>query len=203
MLDILNFALTLEYLEAEFYEEGVKSGIFSGSDQIVISQISKHETAHVNLLQNAITASGGTPVMKPTFDFSAGGAFPDWKTNPQTFMALVQAFEDPGVRAYKGQAGGLARTETLTTALQIHSVEARHAAQIRKMRGDKGWITNNDNSSLPSVTDPIYAGEENLMQGGVNVPDITQVGNNQIIEAFDEPLTMADVLTVTQLFISN
>ncbi|MER3329103.1 MAG: ferritin-like domain-containing protein, partial [Candidatus Kapaibacterium sp.] len=81
VIDILNFALTLEYLEDEFYRKGVESGIFSGSELIVIQQISKHEKAHVDLLRGAISGSGGTPVSKPTFDFTAGGAFGDVFSN--------------------------------------------------------------------------------------------------------------------------
>lgn len=201
VIDVLNFALTLEYLEAEFYQMGVSSGIFSGSDLTVISQISKHETDHVTLLKNAISGAGGTPVGKPTFDFSAGGAFPTWNSDPATFMALAQAFEDTGVRAYKGQAGALVGTDTLTVALQIHSVEARHASQIRRMRGDKGWITNNDSSSLPAATAPIYVGEENIMQGGLDAASITTVSRDAVTEAYDEPLTMAQVLEIGGLFI--
>lgn len=202
VIDILNFALTLEYLEDEFYRKGVESGIFSGSELIVMQQISKHEKAHVDLLKGAISGAEGTPVSKPTFDFTAGGAFGDVFSNPQTFMALAQAFEDTGVRAYKGQAGGLLGTDVLTVALQIHSVEARHAAQIRKMRGDKGWITNADFSSLPSATAPIYAGENNVMQGGVDVTTITTVSRDRVTEAFDEPLSMQEVLNIASLFLA-
>lgn len=201
VIEVLNFALTLEYLEAEFYQEGVDSGIFSGSDLTVISQISKHETAHVTLLKGALGAMAGS---KPEFDFTANGTFSDVFTNPETFMALAQAFEDTGVRAYKGQAGALLGTPELTIALQIHSVEARHASQIRRMRGDKGWITNNDNSSLPDVTNPIYAGEENIMQAGLNAVTITngKVSQNAVTEAYDEPLTMAEVLNIASLFLA-
>lgn len=203
VIDILNFALTLEYLEDEFYTMGVESNIFSGSELVVLKQIQKHESAHVALLKGAISSiKDATPVSKPTFDFTAGGAFGDVFSNPQTFMALAQAFEDTGVRAYKGQAGGLLGTDVLTVALQIHSVEARHAAQIRKMRGDKGWITNADFSSLPSATAPIYAGENNVMQGGVDVTTITTVSRDRVTEAFDEPLSMQEVLNIASLFLA-
>lgn len=200
-IDVLQFALTLEYLEDEFYRTGVESGIFNGSDLTVIKQISKHESEHVQLLKNAIKNSNATPGSKPEFDFTAGGNFNDVFTNPATFMALAQAFEDTGVRAYKGQAGELAGTATLTVALQIHSVEARHASQIRRMRGDKGWITGSDSSSLPAPAAPIYAGEDNIMQGGVDVTTITSVSRDRITEAFDEPLSMKEVLDIAKLFL--
>jgi hypothetical protein len=74
---------------------------------------------------------------KPTFDFTVGGAFDPFNNYTQ-FLALSQAFEDTGVRAYKGQATNLISTpDLLTAALQIHSVEARHASEVRRLRGLK------------------------------------------------------------------
>jgi len=130
-------------------------------------------------------------VAKPTFDFTAGGTFPDPFSDYPVFQALSQGFEDTGVRAYKGQAGNLmADDATLTTALQIHSVEARHASAVRRLRGEKGWITGNQNT-LPAAAAAVYAGEE-TGQG---------VTNDASSEAFDEPLTMQAVLDIAGLFI--
>ena len=125
--DVLNFALTLEYLEDEFYRTAVgSSGLIPRDTRDVFGQISKHETAHVALLKSVL---GSKAVAKPNFDFTAGGAFGDVFRNYQTFLAVSQALEDTGVRAYKGQAGNLQdNAKILTVALQIHSVEARHAA---------------------------------------------------------------------------
>jgi rubrerythrin len=204
ILDVLNFALTLEYLEDEFYKNGLASPTAIPADvKAVFMQISKHETAHVNLLIGAITGAGGTPVSKPTFDFTARGAFPDVFTNPMTFMAVAQAFEDTGVRAYKGQAGALiSNNEVLTTALQIHSVEARHASEVRRLRGQKGWITGNSRGDMPAATQAVYNGEENVKQGAINdIKTITSVSMNAITEGFDEPLTKEEVLAIASLFI--
>ncbi|QHT69432.1 ferritin-like domain-containing protein [Rhodocytophaga rosea] len=204
ILDVLNFALTLEYLEDEFYKAGLASPTAIPADvKAVFTQIGKHETAHVNLLKGAITGAGGTPVNKPTFDFTAGGAFADVLTNPMTFMAVAQAFEDTGVRAYKGQAGNLISNNTvLTTALQIHSVEARHAAEVRRLRGQKGWITGNDRGNMPAATQAVYNGEENVKQGAVNdVKTITSAPVSAITEGFDEPLSKDEVLAIAGLFI--
>jgi rubrerythrin len=198
--DILNFALTLEYLEAEFYTLGLNASalIPNGKDRSIFQQISKHENAHVSFLQSAL---GSMAVAKPTFDFTAGGAF-DTFGDYATFLALSQAFEDTGVRAYKGGAGGLMSDDAiLTAALQIHSVEARHASEVRRLRGKRGWITQDSRDGLPSAAQGVYDGENNTTQGGVNVSTITSVGSDGITEAFDEPLDSASVLNIANLFI--
>lgn len=197
IIDVLNFALTLEYLEAEFYQTGLPT-VDVGAARPIFEQIRNHEVAHVALLQHLLGASA---VAKPTFDFTAGGAFNDVFSNPTTFITLSQAFEDTGVRAYKGQAPALAsQAEILTTALRIHSVEARHAAAVRLLAqspGVKGWITGNDNA--PLALQPNYAGEENTTQLGV---DLLQFGSaNAASEAFDEPITRAEVEAIIAPFI--
>ncbi|MGO3184300.1 MAG: ferritin-like domain-containing protein [Aequorivita sp.] len=204
--DILNFALTLEYLERNFYQMALDTnGLIPSEDRATFAQISKHETSHVDFL---LAALGDAAVDEPTFDFSGapGGLNLDTFTNYQTFMALAQGFEDTGVRAYKGQAGGLIDDDALLTyALQIHSVEAQHASQVRRMRGEKGWITKSQNT-LPSAFDAIYQGstpESNLTQGGVDLTGLFNDlgGDNATTESFDEPLTMDEVNTIASIFI--
>ncbi len=190
ILDVLNFALTLEYLEDEFYRMGVNSGVILAGDLPIFQQISKHETAHVALLTSAISSGGGTPATKPTFDFTAGGAFNPFG-NYADFQALSQGFEDTGVRAYKGQAANLiSNDDILTTALRIHSVEARHASEVRRLRGQKGWITGNQ-TDVPALQ-PVYDGEE-AANGTAATPEAA--------EAFDEPLTKDAVLAIANMFI--
>lgn len=208
VVDVLNFALLLEYLEDDFYKQGLeKADIAAGDDRAIFEQISKHEDAHVALLKAAISGAGGTPDDFPEggFDFTGGGALPDpfAAGNYPIFLALSQAFEDTGVRAYKGQAGNLiSNNEVLTVALQIHSVEARHASEVRRLRGLKGWITQAERGAgMPEATQAVYKGENNLMQGGVDVTTITSVGADGVTEAFDEPLSKDDVVAIASLFL--
>jgi hypothetical protein len=157
----LQLAIKLEYLEAEFYNRGLAAfgtGGTAGAAQAftpyelgAIQQIAKHENAHVATLKAALaSAAPAQPAPGTSFDFSAGsgsgtGPFALVFTQKREFFKLAQLFEDAGVRAYKGQAGNLIGDPALTTALQIHSVEARHAAEIRFLR------TANGVASLASV----------------------------------------------------
>ena len=138
VVDVLNFALTLEYLEAAFYDAGNKaSGLIPGKYKTVFRTIGQHENAHVKLLQGAL---GSAAVAAPGVDFTAGGKYADVFSNFDTFLTLSQTFEDLGVAAYKGQAGNLIGSgEILTVALQIHSVEARHASEVRRIGLKLGW----------------------------------------------------------------
>lgn len=136
VVDVLNFALTLEYLEAAFYKEGTrKTGLIPSKYRSLFRTIAAHEAAHVKLLKGAL---GSAAVEAPAVDFTAGGKYPDVFENFETFATLSATFEDLGVAAYKGQAGNLIGTPVLGTALQIHSVEARHAAAVRPIIGKSG-----------------------------------------------------------------
>ena len=203
IVDVLNFALTLEFLEDEFYRTALSSsGLIPSNTRDVFAQISKHETAHVALLKSVL---GGKAVSKPNFDFTAGGAFGDVFRNYQTFLAVSQAFEDTGVRAYKGQAGNLqGNAKILTVALQIHSVEARHASEVRRLRGEKGWITGDSRGTLPAPTQPVYFAEGKTSEGGVVLEAKTMnLSEDAISEAFDEPLSKDQVLAIAGLFIKK
>ena len=137
VIDVLNFALTLEYLEAAFYKTGNGTkGLIPKQYQAMFKTIGAHETAHVKLLKGAL---GKAAVKAPAVDFTAGGKYADVFSNFDTFATLSATFEDLGVAAYKGQAGNLAGTPVLTTALQIHSVEARHASAVRPLIGKAGF----------------------------------------------------------------
>jgi hypothetical protein len=202
----LNFALLLEYLERDFYKMGLDaSGLIPSTDRAIFTQIHKHEAAHVEFLKTALgSAQGDVPV----FDFTAGGAFPNGFTDYATFLTLSQAFEDTGVRAYKGQAGNLqSSNDVLTAALQIHSVEARHASTVRRLRGKrsnmdiKGWITNADSNGAPEAS---YAGEDNIIHAGLSLDSIASLSGfskESKTESFDEPLTKDQVFQIVKPFV--
>lgn len=201
LTDALQLALTLEYLEDEYYVRGLAaSGLIPAGDRVVFQQIGKHETAHVAFLKAAITSLGVTPINKPTFDFTAGGNFQPF-TDYQTFLILAQAFEDTGVRAYKGQAGNVATSKPiLQAALQIHSVEARHASKVRRMRANKGWIELANGGNMPAATDAVYAGEENINQAGFNTSSLFGAAAGSA--SFDETITGAQATAIASLFIA-
>lgn len=113
------------------------AGEWATKSPVASNQIGLHEAAHVEFLKGAL---GKAAVKKPEADFTAGGKYADVFSNFDTFLTLSQTFEDLGVAAYKGQAGNLmANGDILTAALQIHSVEARHAAEVRRIGSKKAW----------------------------------------------------------------
>jgi rubrerythrin len=217
IIDTLNFALTLEYLESNFYIQAVASGIIPSGDALnSLTTIRDHENEHVNFLRTAITAAGATPVSftAADFDFTAKGTFPGVFTDYGTLLAVAQTFEDTGVRAYKGQAPNLiSNNDYLTAALQIHSVEARHAAHLRSMRKAanllvpqgtdvKPWITLNQSGIGSAAVQASYDGEENVIQGGVTITGIggSSVSAAAASEAFDEPLSKEQITAIVTPF---
>jgi serine-rich repeat adhesion-like glycoprotein len=122
-IDILNFALTLEYLESTFYAEAKRRAGVSGDLKSLIELLAKDEQEHVEALAGTVKKLGGKPVAKPKFDFPYN--------NTAGFLKLAQTFEDTGVSAYNGAAPMIKSKEVLTAAGSIVQVEARHAAAIR------------------------------------------------------------------------
>ncbi len=202
VVDVLNFALLLEYLESDFYEFGTNvPGLIPDQYKLAFEYIRRHEELHVKLLKSVL---GAQAIPKPHFDYSAKGTFPGPFNSFQTFTALSQAFEDTGVRAYKGQAPNLMNDKPiLETALRIHATEATHAARIRYMRGQKGWIPLASPSGLPDAAAGVYAGDDNVVQKGINLAELLagQVPIEGITEAFDEPLTKDQVTAIVAPFI--
>jgi hypothetical protein len=243
--DVLSFALMLEIFENEFYKavlgtssSAAQNSAFATVRALVpaaalpaIQQIQKHEASHVAFLQ----ANGATNVLNLTaasFDFTGArgagnGPFARATTELQFLLLVAQAAEDTGVRAYKGQAPNLMSNPTvLEAALRIHSVEARHASKIRRLRRSSGAPSvvrysgtvstsgaaaagagnvSNPPQAVVDALNLIYANEATTTQGSValsslsNLPagiDIGTAGS----EAFDEPLTKDQVRTIVQPF---
>ncbi|HEX8427748.1 ferritin-like domain-containing protein [Hymenobacter sp.] len=223
---VLNYALLLERLEYDFYRQALAAptltATLTGADRTAITVIRDHELAHVNLLTAVL---GSNAAAAPANGFNFGNAFATYAS----FLGTAQALEDTGVRAYKGQATNIPRaavvtgtqTNILQTALQIHSVEARHAAHVRLMRRGATagaqttimpWIVNGDANGVPAVVygagNPatgmppalFFPAEGNLVQAGVTLT--TGLGAMYTAEdvsaAFDEGLDNTTVVAIAR-----
>ena len=129
-IEILNYALTLEYLEADFYKRGAEAKLFSGHDEDVIKAIRDHEKDHVETLKKTIEKLGGKHVKEPKFQYPAGTF-----TDKAAFLKTASTFEELGVAAYHGQVTRLENPDLLAAAASIAGVESRHAAVLAGMMG--------------------------------------------------------------------
>jgi len=135
-VDIVNYALTLEYLEATFYSEAADSGMIKDKKTLELAKkFGATEQTHVEALKAAVKQLGGTPVEKPKTAFGTvieGG--------PEMILMTAATVENLGAAAYLGQAGNIESKDILASALAIHTVEARHAAALNELvgRGFKG-----------------------------------------------------------------
>jgi hypothetical protein len=127
-LGILNYALTLEYLEAAFYADVVKSGLFKGAELKTIEKFGMEEAEHVDALTAAVKQMGGMPAPEPKTEFPL--------KNAKTVVELAATVENLGAAAYLGQAANIKSPEVLASALAIHSVEGRHAATLNTLLGE-------------------------------------------------------------------
>jgi rubrerythrin len=132
-IKILNYALTLEYLEAAFYTEAAASGNIKGDALAFAKLVAEHENAHVKALKSTIKALHGKPVAKPTFDFKGTN------TDPAKFIPTAFVLENTGVHAYLGQAGRLKSKALLGAAASIVTVEARHASAAAILQGNSPY----------------------------------------------------------------
>ena len=236
---VLDFALILEIFENEFYKAvlgmsttannaaflPVRNTLTSQFPGVVtaVQQIQRHEAAHVQFLRDTGATS---TITVADLDFTGGrgtgtGPFRNATTDAAFLLAVAQLAEDTGVRAYKGQAPNLISNPTvLTQALRIHSVEARHAAKIRRARRSlpsalpvlkfSGTVSGGGAAAagiagatgdVAATAERVYAGEANTTQATINIAGITNAGGAAgASEAFDEPLTRAEVVAIVQPF---
>ena len=125
-IDVLNFALTLELLEAAFYERALKRVELSSDVREMAQTFGQHERDHVSAITETINGLGGKPDKAPSFSFRLKGE--------RSFLALAQTLGETGVSAYNGAAVQIRSPEVLAAAGQIVQIEARHAAVIRTAR---------------------------------------------------------------------
>ena len=136
-VDVLNFALTLEHLEATFYRQGLEEfdAADFGEDALgndifgFLEDIRDHEADHVETLTSVINDLGGEPVEEAEYDFG------DALTDPAVFLATAQALENTGVSAYDYAGAAISDPELLTAAGTIAAVEARHASYLNFVNG--------------------------------------------------------------------
>lgn len=124
---ILNYALTLEYLETAFYADVAKSGLFKGSDLETIRKFGSEEAEHVTALTGFVKQMGAKPAPKPKTEFPL--------KNAKSVLELAATVENLGAAAYLGQAPYIKGAPVLAAALSIHSVEGRHAAALNTLLG--------------------------------------------------------------------
>lgn len=191
--DILQFALTLELLEANFYGKALEATrvnppatqlipTTTGLEYPAIKMIWQQELAHVNFISGVLQQMGAPVDLGQNFDFTGGsgtgtGPFAQVFSDYGTFLAVAQMLEDLGVRAYQGEMTVLkSNSDILTAAMRIHSIEARHAAHIRIMRSQtpgpltdgqdiRPWVTLNQSGINAPEAQAVYNGEENTVQG--------------------------------------
>jgi rubrerythrin len=151
---ILNYALTLEYLETEFYSKVVAARLFSGSVGALLKEFGAQEESHVTALKAAVTSLGGTPATKPE------GKFPI--TTAAKVAELAYTVENLGASAYLGQAANIQSPQVLASALAIHTVEARHAATLgtlvkKSVTPDGAFAKPADMSTVLAAVKPFLA----------------------------------------------
>ncbi len=125
-VNILNFALTLEYLESEFYKEALRKANLQGDVLSTTKIVTAHEDAHVRFLKLAL---GSARKSKPKFDFKGT------TSDAAKFLDTAVLLEDTGVTAYSGQGPRILQSKVLKAAVSILTVEARHASRFRSLRG--------------------------------------------------------------------
>lgn len=153
-LAILNYALTLEYLESEFYGKVIAANLFTGKVGGLIKDFGSQENSHVTALKAAVEKLGGTPAAQPA------GKFPI--TSASQVAELAYTVENLGAAAYLGQAAAIQSPEVLASALAIHSVEARHAATLgtlvkKSVTPDGAFAKPADMSTVLAAVKPFLA----------------------------------------------
>jgi rubrerythrin len=148
-IGILNYALTLEYLEAAFYNGATAAKLpLSAQAAVFLETVTKDENEHVKFLKKAL---GKKAAAEPKFDFKGAN------TNAETFMATAEVLENTGVHAYSGQALNIKTGAYVKAAVSILTIEARHASVIGLLNGSKGMITPDGAFDTPYTAQKVLA----------------------------------------------
>ncbi|MET3808453.1 rubrerythrin [Nakamurella sp. UYEF19] len=131
-IDILNYALVLEYLELDFYVTGLSRNLLKGRDLELVSAISDHETQHVAAFTAAIKTLGGTPITRPKFNYPANS----WLSR-DGMLKNASTLEELGVSAYQGQVPLIQNADVLEAGAAVAGVESRHASVLATLIGRK------------------------------------------------------------------
>ena len=129
-VDIANFALSLEYLEADFYARALDAGVLSGDALGVVTNLADHEAQHVKAITDLLNSAGATPVAEPTFTYPA-----DAFSSQASILDLAATFEPVGVGAYLGAAPLISSPDILAAAGSIAGVEGEHVVAVNWLLG--------------------------------------------------------------------
>jgi hypothetical protein len=159
-LEIANFALTLEFLEAEFYQLALDAGVLSGSALNVVTALRDHEVAHVEAITGLIQQFGGTPVAKPQFTFPS-----DAFSSQASIINLAATFEPVGVGAYLGAAPMIQSPDVLAAAASIEVIEGEHVVAVNNLLG----VVPPANTAFPEALtqDQVLAAVAPFLGGGM------------------------------------
>lgn len=159
-LEILEYALVLEQLEATFYTKGLDAGLLSGRTLELVAPIQDHEKAHVDTVTQTIKQLGGDVPAKPQFTFPSGTF-----SSKKKFLTTAEKFEEVGVTAYHGQVANIQSPAILEAAAAIVGVESRHAAILSYLINDPNTLEDafEDNRTMQEVltiVDPFIEGSQ-------------------------------------------
>ncbi len=207
------------YIQEAFYAKGLQEqGLITNSnDRVAIQMIHKHKAGHIKVLREIVESKGRIPDEANEYDFTAGrgegnGPFPDVMNDFTSFLEVAQLLEDMCIRHFKAQAGNyVSDARAIELAHRMHTTCGRHAAKIRMMRIARGvaikpWVTQEISGIDNTTAKDLYKGEKNTLhetiQGlrGITVVDGYTISEDATTEAFDEPMSQADIIPFINSF---
>ena len=177
-LDILNYALTLEYLETAAYKAINDANVLTGPAKAYFADFGAAEKDHVDALTKTIKQLGGTPVAQPTFDFSSV------PTDAAGIVKFFQNVEAVGASAYLGAAGSIKNLDVLEAALSIHAVEAEHAAALAALVAPGTDLFAPEAFATPRTPDQVLAIVKPFFGTQPGMPNTGEGGTSSVSRRF-------------------